>query len=82
MKGYGMDRLNDYESEGKKLLLRALTAMVERVELGNAGPEEDADGIVRVYRALVSDWQRDKDRASGCVTDAISDAFLSYLKEA
>lgn len=81
MKGYEMDRLNDYESEGKKLLLRALAAMVERVETGKACPE-DAEGIVRVYRALVSDWQRDKDRASGCVTDAISDAFLSYLKEA
>lgn len=61
----------DYKNEGKQLLLRALTAMVENAEMSTAKLNNtdhdgeihhynyyvdfDGDDIVKVYMALVSD---------------------------
>lgn len=85
---------HDYKHEGKQLLLRALTAMVENVEMSTAKLNNvdrdgvthhynyyvnfDGEDIVNVYRALVSD-DEDKRAAADAISSGISDALLKSI---
>lgn len=84
----------DYKNEGKRLLLRALAAMVENVEMSTAKfnnvdregethhynyyVDFDGEDIVNVYRALVSD-DEDKKAAADAISSGISDALLKSI---
>lgn len=85
----------DYKHEGKQLLLRALTAMVENVEMSTAKLNNvdrdgethhynyyvdfDGEDIVNVYRALVSDDEDSKKVAANAISSGISDALLKSI---
>ena len=68
----------DYKHEGKQLLLRALTAMVEDVEM-SAAKHFDGEDIVNVYRALVSNDEDNKKAAADAISSGISDALLKSI---
>lgn len=85
----------DYKHEGKQLLLRALTAMVENVEMSTAKLNNvdrdgkthhynyhvyfDGDDIANVYRALVYDAEDNKKAAADAISSGISDALLKSI---
>lgn len=85
----------DYKHEGKQLLLRALTAMVENVEMSTAKLNNvdrdgenhhynyyvdfDGEDIVNVYRALVSDDEDNKKVTANAISSDISDALLKSI---
>lgn len=71
----------DYTHEGKQLLLRALTAMVEHTELHakiSDGQWYDGEDFAKVYNALVSD-QREVVKAA---QEGISEGFAKALLKA
>ena len=69
----------DYTHEGKQLLLRALTAMVERTEAcakdAKADPFYDGEDFAKVYNALVAD----KEDTVKAIQDGMSDGFAKAL---
>lgn len=85
----------DYKHEGKQLLLRALTAMVENVEMSTAKLNNvdqdgethhynyhvyfDGEDIVNVYRTLVSNDEDNKKAAADAISSGISDALLKSI---
>lgn len=85
----------DYKHEGKQLLLRALVAMVENVEMSTAKLNNvdrdgethhynyyvnfDGEDIVNVYRALVSNDEDNKKAAADAISSGISDALLKSI---
>lgn len=85
----------DYKHEGKQLLLRALIAMVENVEMSTAKLNNvdrdgethhynyyvnfDGEDIVNVYRALVSNDEDNKKAAADAISSGISDALLKSI---
>ena len=85
----------DYKHEGKQLLFRALTAMVENVEMSTAKLNNvdrdgethhynyyvnfDGEDIVNVYRALVSNDEDNKKAAADAISSGISDALLKSI---
>lgn len=85
----------DYKHEGKRLLFRALTAMVENVEMSTAKLNNvdqdgethhynyyvnfDGEDIVNVYRALVSNDEDNKKAAADAISSGISDALLKSI---
>lgn len=85
----------DYKHEGKQLLLRALTAMVENVEMSTAKLNNvdrdgethhynyyvdfDGEDIVNVYMALVSDDEDNKKVTANAISSGISDALLKSI---
>lgn len=72
----------DYTHEGKKLLLRALTAMVEHAEAcakgAVTGPWYDGEDFKNVYNALVLD----KQESVKAVQDGMSEGFAKALLKA
>ena len=75
----GMER--DYEHDGRELLLRALTAMVERVESGSLDyPRFTGEDIVAVYKALVVSPKRFEDEYIETVKSGICDVLTTYFE--
>lgn len=71
----------DYTHEGKQLLLRALTAMVEHTEAcakSGDGQWYDGEDFAKVYNALVSD----RHEVVKATQEAISEGFAKALLKA
>lgn len=72
----------DYTHEGKQLLLRALTAMVEHAETCAkgivTGPWYSGEDFAKVYNSLVSD----KQDAVKAIQDGMSEGFAKALLKA
>ena len=71
----------EYTHEGKQLLLRALTAMVEHTEAHAKScdsPWYDGEDFTKVYNALISD----KQDAVKAVQDGMADGFSKALLKA
>lgn len=74
----------DYMHDGKQLLLRALTAMVEHTEACAKGivdsPWYDGDDLAKVYNALVADKQDTAKAIQGGLSDGIAKALLKSME--
>lgn len=73
----------DYTHEGKQLLLRALTAMVEHTEAcakSGDGQWYDGEDFAKVYNALVSDQHEVVKAAQDSMSEGIAKALVELLK--
>lgn len=74
----------DYTHDGKQLLLRALTAMVERTEACAKGSVGlglfCGEDFAKVYNALVADKQDTVKAIQGGLSDGIAKALLKSME--
>lgn len=70
----------DYERDGKALLLRAMTAIVERME------DRESDGygdgvcyLVDIYRALACSQRDTQKDAKEAIADGVSEALTKAI---